>query len=224
VADDADTPRVLVAEDDPELAELLRRLLGDAGYRVTHVPDGQAALHAGLTGDYDVLLIDRGLPALDGVDVIRRLRSRGVGTPAMVLTAYGSLSDRVSGLDAGAEDYLVKPFEVAELLARLRALRRRHHTDAEVLPLGSAQLDLGLRVVRTADGRETELSAREAALLRTLAARPTRVYTRDELRELVFDSAESASLVDTYVHYLRRKLGAGVVRTVRGIGYRAGGL
>jgi two-component system response regulator QseB len=211
-------------EDDAELSELLDRLLDDAGYRVRVARDGQAGLHAALTTEFDVLVVDRGLPGIDGVDLIRRLRKRGLATPVLVLTAYGSLADRVTGLDAGAEDYLVKPFEVDELLARLRALRRRHRSDAEVLPLGDGVLDLAARVVRRPDGSEVVLSGREVDLLRTLAVRPTRVFSRDELRERVFDAAESASIVDTYVHYLRRKLGTGVVLTVRGLGYRAGRL
>ncbi len=219
-----EAPRILVVEDDPELSELLERLLGDAGYRVRLARDGQAGLHAALTAEFDVLIVDRGLPGIDGLDLIRRLRGRGFGTPVLVVTAYGSLADRVGGLDAGAEDYLVKPFEVEELLARLRALRRRHRSDAEILRLGTGELDLSARVVRRGDGTEIELSGREAALLRTLAVRPTRVFSRDELRENVFDAAESASIVDTYVHYLRRKLGSGTVLTVRGLGYRAGTL
>ena len=219
-----DPPRVLVVEDDAELSELLDRLLEEAGYQVRVARDGQAGLHAGLTVEFDVLVVDRGLPGIDGVDLIRRLRKRGVATPVLILTAYGALADRVTGLDAGAEDYLVKPFEVDELLARLRALRRRHRSDAEVLPLGEGELDLTARVVRRPDGSEVVLSGREVDLLRTLAVRPTRVFSRDELRERVFDAAESASIVDTYVHYLRRKLGTGVVLTVRGLGYRAGRL
>jgi two-component system response regulator QseB len=217
-------PGVLVVEDDQELSELLDRLLDDAGYRVRVARDGQAGLHAALTADFDVLVVDRGLPGIEGADLVRRLRSRGVVTPVLILTAYGSLADRVAGLDAGAEDYLVKPFEVDELLARLRALRRRHREDAEVLPLGEGELDLAVRAVRMPDGTEVVLSGREAGLLRTLAARPGRVFSREELRERVFAAAESASIVDTYVHYLRRKLGNGVVVTVRGLGYRAGRL
>lgn len=220
----ADAPRVLVVEDDGELRELLQRLLTGSGYDVELAPDGQAGLHAALTRPYDVMIVDRGLPAIDGLDLIRRVRRRGVATSALVLTAYGDVADRVAGLDAGAEDYLVKPFEVDELLARLRALRRRHRSGAEVLALGEGELDFEMRTARRADGTEVDLSGREMALLRVLATRPTRVFTRDELREQVFEAAESASIVDTYVHYLRRKLGAGVIRTVRGLGYRAGAL
>ncbi len=219
---DVGAARVLVVEDDRELRDLLTRLLRDVGYRVDAVGDGQAGLHRALVDDYDTLIIDRGLPAVDGLDLIKRLRRRGVRTPAMILTAYGSLADRVAGLDAGAEDYLVKPFEVDELLARLRALLRRHASAIETVPIGGGVLDPAARVVRRAGGDEVELSGRETTFLRLLASRPGRVFSREELRAQVFDSAESASIVDTYVHYLRKKLGNGVVRTVRGQGYRIG--
>jgi len=221
---DPAAPRILVVEDDRELGELLTRLLSDAGYRVDLAGDGQRGLHLALTRGYDVFVIDRGLPGIDGLDLTVRLRRRGVRTPVLILTAYGALADRVAGLDAGAEDYLTKPFEVDELLARLRALRRRHESAAEVLAIGAGVLDLAARVARRHDGTEVELSGREAALLRVLAMRPGRVFGRDELRERVFEAAESPSIVDTYVHYLRRKLGTGVIRTVRGVGYRAGSL
>ncbi|GIH21518.1 response regulator transcription factor [Rugosimonospora africana] len=218
----SESPRILVVEDNAELCGMLDRLLGDSGYHVAFARDGQAGLHEALTREYDVFLIDRGLPGIDGLDLVLRLRRRGLTTPVLILTAYSAVADRVAGLDAGAEDYLVKPFEVDELLARLRALRRRHLVTAEVLRLGAGEFDVAARVVRLADGTEVELSGREAALLRVLAARPTRVFSRDELRERAFEAAESASIVDTYVHYLRRKLGSGAVRTVRGLGYRAG--
>jgi two-component system response regulator QseB len=116
---------LLLVEDDVQLSELLVELLTDAGYAVDHARDGQAGLHRGLTRDYDAMVIDRGLPAIEGVDLVSRLRSRGVTTPILILTARGTLADRVEGLDAGAEDYLVKPFEIDELLARLRALAIR---------------------------------------------------------------------------------------------------
>ncbi|MEN3304468.1 MAG: two-component system, OmpR family, response regulator QseB [Micromonosporaceae bacterium] len=219
-----DQPRVLLVEDDRELRELLERLLCDAGYAVDPAPDGQAGLHRALTREYDVVVLDRGLPGIEGLDLLGRLRRRGMTTPVLILTAYGTLADRVAGLDAGAEDYLVKPFEVDELLARLRALRRRQVPGAEVIALGAGHLDLAVRAARRGDGTEVDLSGREMALLRILASRPRQVFSRDELRGQVFEAAESASIVDTYVHYLRRKLGNDVVRTVRGRGYRAGTL
>lgn len=217
-------PRLLLVEDDRELLGMLDRVLTGAGYHVAPAADGQRGLHLALTRPFDVMIIDRGLPAIEGLDLTMRLRRQGVHTPVLILSAYGTVSDRVAGLDAGAEDYLVKPFDLEELLARLRALLRRHDTPGASVTLGSGQVDLTTRVARLADGREVELSPREADLLGLLAARPERVFSRDELRERVFDAAESASIVDTYVHYLRRKLGRAVVRTVRGLGYRAGRL
>jgi two-component system response regulator QseB len=218
-------PRLLLVEDDHELVTLLSRALGEADYLVEAARDGQAGLHLALTRRYDVMVIDRGLPAVDGLDLIGRLRRQGVRTPVLVLSAYGTVADRVTGLDAGAEDYLVKPFDVAELLARLRALRRRQDDHPqETVVLGHGRLDRAARVVQLGSGRTVELSGREADLLAVLASRPSRVFGRDELRERIFDAAESASIVDTYVHYLRRKLGRSVIRTVRGLGYRAGSL
>lgn len=215
-------PALLLVEDDAQLSELLAEVFTDAGYSVELARDGQAGLHRGLTREYAVLVVDRGLPAIEGADLVARLRSRGVVTPTLILTARGTLADRVEGLDAGAEDYLVKPFEIDELLARLRALLRRHGDHSGTLQLGRRRLDVnGRRVV--GDGHApVELSGRECTLLHTLAARPSRVFTREELLSRVFDDADSPGAVDTYVSYLRRKLGRGVVQTVHGLGYRMG--
>jgi two-component system response regulator QseB len=215
-------PSLLIVEDDRELRDMLARIFEDAGYLVDTAADGQAGLHAALTRGYDTLIVDRGLPAIDGLDLTARLRRQGLDAPILILTAYGALADRVAGLDAGAEDYLVKPFEVEELLARVRALLRRRASASRSVPVGLGSLDLTTRVASRADGTRVELSGREASLLRLLASRPSRVWSREDLRVQVFDSAESDTIVDTYVHYLRRKLGEGVVRTVRGSGYRIG--
>jgi two-component system response regulator QseB len=213
---------VLVVEDDRELAALLERVLTEEGYAVTLAPDGQRGLHLGLTREFDALLVDRGLPAVEGLDLIGRLRGRGVLSPVLVLSAQGATQDRVDGLDAGAEDYLAKPFELPELLARVRALLRRHVDRAPVLSLGRSSLDLATRTVRRPDGSEVALSERETSLLAVLAGRPRQVFSRQDLLARVFDEAESENAVDTYVHYCRRKLGRSVVRTVRGLGYRLG--
>ena len=217
-------PRLLLVEDDPQLSEMLVDLLTEAGYTVDHAADGQAGLHLGLTRDYQVIVLDRRLPAIEGVDLLRRLRGRGVMTPALVLTARASVADRVEGLDAGAEDYLTKPFDIDELLARVRALLRRHADRSPVLSLGRRALDVTTRQVRErgSDGPSVALSARECALLQVLASRPARAFSREELLTGAFDEAESLGAVDTYVHYLRRKLGRDVIRTVRGIGYQLG--
>ena len=222
---DTGSPRVLVVEDDPELQVMLGSLLTEDGYEVEAAPDGHRGLHLALTRAYDVLLLDRRLPAIDGVDLLGRLRSRGVTTPALMLSALANPSDRVEGLDAGAEDYLGKPFDVDELLARLRALRRRHLDTARSLPLGAGRLDIDARLVVATDGREdVRLSDRECALLATFAGRPTQVHSRHDLLATVFPEAGSEIIVDTYVHYLRRKLGRGIVATVRGRGYQLGSL
>ncbi|MFC8568452.1 response regulator transcription factor [Streptomyces sp. NPDC057245] len=216
--------RLLLVEDDPELVTMLSGVLRDEGYAVDVATDGQRGLHLGLTRQYDVLVVDRRLPALDGLDVLARLRSRAVRTPVMLLTAMGMVHDRVDGLDAGADDYLVKPFELDELSARLRALCRRALDRADVLRIGSGQLHVGRREVELADGERIALAAREFALLWVLASRPGTVYSRAELRRAVFQEAPASSIVDTYVYYLRRKLGRQVVSTVRGLGYRLGEL
>jgi two-component system response regulator QseB len=213
---------MLVVEDDRQLGPLLVELLAEAGYQVDLARDGQAGLHYALTRDYDVMIIDRGLPAIEGVDLVRRLRSKGVTTPIMILSARGALADRVEGLDAGSEEYLVKPFEIDELLARLRALRRRHLDNNVLLRVGSRRLDVSERRV-VGDGHDpVELSGRECELLRILAIRPGRVVSREELLASVFEGAEGPGIVDTYVHYLRRKLGRSVIKTVHGLGYRLG--
>jgi two-component system response regulator QseB len=214
---------LLLVEDEPQLAAMLARLFGEEGYQVDHAADGQAGLHHALTRQYAAAVLDRGLPALDGLDLLARLRRRGVTMPVLILSARTALADRVAGLDAGAEDYLAKPFEVDELLARLRALLRRHADRAEELPLPHGRrLDLPARRVHDGSRGTVELSEREARLLGLLAGRPTRVFTRSELRRQVFDEADNDNVVDVYVHYLRRKLGRGTVRTVRGVGYQLG--
>lgn len=201
---------------------MLRELLTDEGYLVEAASDGQRGLHLGLVHRYDVVVLDRGLPAIEGVDLLSRLRGRGVTTPVLILSARGAPADRVEGLDAGAEDYLVKPFDIEELLARLRALRRRHLDTARSLPVGSRRLDLESRQVLAPGADPVRLSETECALLATLAGRPSRVFSRAELLAQVFADAESEVVVDTYVHYLRRKLGREVIATVRGRGYQLG--
>jgi two-component system, OmpR family, response regulator QseB len=219
------TAHVLVVEDDREVGPLLVRLFHGAGYTADLVRDGQAGLHHALTRPYDVMVIDRGLPAIEGLDLLSRLRRSGVTTPALILTALGTVADRVAGLDGGAEDYVVKPFDVDELLARVRVLLRPRSrgTDPE-LPIGDARFDLIRRRVDLPDGRTVTLSGRESDLLRLLAESPDTVFSRDEIADRVFPDAATAALADTYVHYLRRKLGAGVVGTVRGAGYQLGAL
>ncbi|MEV4148334.1 response regulator transcription factor [Amycolatopsis sp. NPDC049691] len=213
---------MLLVEDDRELAGMLTELLADEGYETDAAHDGQRGLHRGLTGHYDVMIIDRRLPVLDGLELVRQLRAHAVTTRVLVLSALGELADRVGGLDAGADDYLVKPFEAEELLARLRALGRRDLEGAECLPLGTAALDLQRHEVVLPRGERITLSGREFELLRTLAQRPKAIHPRAALRGAVFADSTGESIVDTYVYYLRRKLGRGVVRTVHGLGYQIG--
>jgi two-component system response regulator QseB len=216
--------RLLLVEDDRELVEMLHDSLRGEGYAVDVAADGHRGLHLALTRPYDVVVIDRGLPALDGLDLLVRLRARSVRTQALILTALGTVHDRIDGLDAGADDYLVKPFDLDELSARLRALCRRALELTDVLRIGAGHLDVGQREVALPDGRRVALTAREFALLRVLATRPGTVHTRSALRRAVFQDAPSPSIVDTYVHYLRAKAGRSVVHTVRGLGYRLGAL
>jgi two-component system, OmpR family, response regulator QseB len=217
-----EAPRLLLVEDDPQLLAMLDNLLTEEGYHVDTAPDGQRGLHLGLTRQYDVLLLDRGLPAIEGLDLLARLRLRGVVTPTLVLSALGNPADRVAGLDAGAEDYLGKPFDIDELLARLRALLRRHLDAARSLPVPGGRLELDSRQVVREGLSPVRLSERECDLLATLAARAGHVFSRPQLLGLVFGEAESEVVVDTYVHYLRRKLGRKIVDTVRGRGYQLG--
>ncbi|MEV4132788.1 response regulator transcription factor [Dactylosporangium sp. NPDC049742] len=214
--------RVLVVEDDRELGPLLLRLLRGAGHEPDLAPDGQAGLHLALTRRYDAMILDRGLPVIEGLDLLGRLRRTGVTVPALVLTALGTVSDRVTGLDSGAEDYLVKPFEIDELLARVRVLLRRRPPSEQQLAVGDATFDLITRTVTAPDGSVVALSGRESDLLRLLARHPARAFTREEIVLQVFPEAATVALVDTYVHYLRRKLGTAAVATVRGVGYRLG--
>lgn len=214
--------RVLLVEDDPQLATMLVDLLTEEGYDVDLASDGQRGLHRGLTASHDLLVLDRGLPALEGLDLLGRLRRSGVRAPALVLSALANPADRVEGLDAGAEDYLGKPFDIDELLARLRALLRRSADTADVLDVPGGRFDRTTRSVRRADGTDIALTEREAALVDVLARHPDRVFSRASLLNLVFDGAGEDNLVDTYVHYVRRKLGRTSVTTVRGLGYRLG--
>jgi len=216
------SPRLLLVEDDPDLAAMLQDILSEEGYAVEVAPDGQRGLHLGLTRTFDLFLLDRGLPAIEGLDLLTRLRRAGRDAPTLVLSALGNPRDRVEGLDAGAEDYLGKPFDVDELLARLRALLRRHTDRADVLVVPRGRLSTQTRTVELDDGTSVSLSEREAALLAMLGRHPRQVFSRSDLLDEVFESAEEEGVVDTYVHYLRRKLGRGVIETVRGLGYRIG--
>ena len=218
---------LLLVEHEHEVTPALDAAFSAAGFTVHTVTDSRDAMRCGLTREYDVIVIDRGLPVVRGLEVLRRLRTKGVHTPSIMITPVDRAVDRVEMLDAGADDCLGRPFEVDELLARVRAVVRRGRArtvSEHELQLGPklGRLDPVARVVTNADGNETALSERESALLEVLAQRPTRVVSRDELLERVFSDASTTAVVETYVHYLRRKLGTGVIHTVRGVGYRLG--
>jgi two-component system copper resistance phosphate regulon response regulator CusR len=217
--------RLLVVEDDPEVRDFLLRVLQEAAWAADAVPDGGAALDALAVGDYDLVVLDVGLPGLDGFEVCRRLRERGDRTPVLILTARNAVNDRVRGLDAGADDYLAKPFAVSEFLARLRALARRPAVALEpVLRLADLSLDPSTRAATRATAPLT-LTAREFALLEYFLRNPRRVLSRTQILAHVWDDNFDpvANAVDVLVGRLRRKVDREgqrpLVHTVRGAGY-----
>jgi two-component system response regulator QseB len=216
-------PNLLLIEDDPELGPLIRSILAEA-YDVELVADGQAGRDAGLERDYDVLVIDRRLPTLDGLGVVQALRAARVTTPILVLTALGTIADKVDGLDAGANDYLVKPFEFDELLARLRALLRNYDDHGSPVMIGDWQFYPDDHSIHSPHIGRILLTPRESDLLQLFATNPNRTFTRRQVLGKVFRADEQPGTVDTYVHYLRRKTDKDIVLTVRSQGYRLGQL
>jgi two-component system response regulator MprA len=216
--------RILVVDDDQPILRMLVRTLEAAGYAVTTSGDGGAALAALERAVPDAIVLDVAMPGIDGLAVCRRIRSKGLALPVLLLTARDAVSDRVEGLDAGADDYLVKPFAPEELLARLRALLRRGREPAELLAHADLIFDPATRTARRGT-REIELSAREASLLELLLRNDRRVVTREAALTHVWGSpyAGSLNLVDQYVSFLRRKLGEPpLIDTVRGSGFMIG--
>jgi DNA-binding response OmpR family regulator len=216
---------ILVVEDDRPLARILRKSIESSGHTVDIVGDGDEGLRVARTRAHDALVLDLQLPRLSGIEVCKRLRDDGNTVPIIMLTARGAVADRIEGLDVGADDYLAKPFSLAELQARLRALHRRGKVEPELLRAGMLELDTSARELRVS-GAVVELTGTELALLEYLMRNPGVVLSRDQLREEVWgDGFEPASnVVDIYIHYVRRKLKrAGVehdpIRTVRGLGY-----
>jgi two-component system OmpR family response regulator/two-component system response regulator QseB len=216
--------RLLLVEDDRMIGESLRSALRLEGYAVDWVRDAAAAQSTLASERFDLVLLDLGLPKGDGLDVLRSMRDRHDATPAIVLTARDGLGDRVAGLDAGADDYLVKPFELDELNARMRAVLRRHSGRAQpVLVHGSVTLDPATRQV-TKDGQPVLLSAREFAVLEALMVRPGALLSRAQLEDRLYGWGEEieSNAVSVYIHQLRRKLGADFIQNVRGVGYFVG--
>jgi two-component system OmpR family response regulator len=218
--------RVLLVEDDVRMAAAIRRGLRFEGLVVDIAPDGEAALRTVAAVDYDAIVLDVMMPGLDGFETCRRLRSDGVWVPVLMLTARDAVEDRVRGLDGGADDYLTKPFSLAELTARLRALVRRGPVERPaVLEVGDLRLDPSTREVWRGD-TEIQLSAREFALLETFMRRPGYVFTQMQLLEAAWDLGyeQRSNVVEVYVRYLRQKIdrpfGVASIETVRGAGYR----
>ncbi len=214
-------PPLLLVEDDPELGPLVAEVLGE-DYEVALVQDGLEGLQAARTGDFEVVVLDRRLPGLDGVGVVRALRGAGVATPVLLLTALGAVADRVEGLDAGADDYLAKPFDFAELAARLRALRRVHGEEEAVVYIGDWEFRPASRLIHSPYEGRRVLTETEAHLLSLLAQHADETLTRERILREVFPAGDSVGTVDTYVHYLRRKTERDIITTVRGRGYRLG--
>jgi two-component system OmpR family response regulator len=219
--------RILIAEDDAETAEFVERGLGELGHNITAIGAGDDALHLGLAEDFDLLILDRMLPGLDGLSVVRRLRAAGVAAPVLLLTALGKIEDRVEGLDAGADDYLMKPFAFSELAARVNALSRRPPSQTTITRLAGAGIEMNLlsREVRR-DGRIVPLQPREFQLLEELMRHPGEFVTRTMLLERVWDFHfdPQTKIVETHISRLRSKLNEGglpdPIETVRGVGYR----
>ena len=214
--------RVLVVEDEPKMAALVRRGLVEEGHAADVANQGEDAVWMAEAHPYDAIVLDVMLPGMSGYETCRRLRNAGVWTPVLMLTARDAVEDRVAGLDAGADDYLTKPFSLVELFARLRALARRGGVERPTeLAVGELRLDPASRRVRRGD-TEIALSPKEFALLETFMRRPGEVLSRLQLLEHAWDFAyeQRSNVVDVYVGYLRQKLGRDLFETVRGAGYR----
>jgi two-component system response regulator QseB len=214
--------RLLLVEDDTMIGRAMRQGLGDAGFVVDWVTDGKAASLALANGVYDLVLLDLGLPGKDGMTVLRELRRRGDPIPVLVVTARDAVADRIAGLNEGADDYVLKPFDLDELVARVRALlRRRAGSASPLLECGGLLLDPVRREVRL-DGQPVGLSAKEFALLELLMQRPGAVLSREQLEDALYgwEREVGSNAVEVHLHNLRRKLGPDTIRNVRGVGYK----
>ena len=216
--------QILIIEDEPGISSFISKGLRAAGFQSTVVETGADGVAHALTDGYDLLILDIGLPDMDGFEVVRRIRGQGVTTPVIILTARSSVDDRVAALEGGADDYMPKPFRFEELLARVRLrLRSASPGQAEPENLDYGPLSLGLRTRRVSvGGQEVDLSAREFALLEAFLRHPGQVLSREQLLSRVwgYDFDPGSNVVDVYVRYLRRKIGAELIETVWGMGYR----
>mgnify|MGYP005988920217 CR=1 FL=1 len=213
--------RILLVEDDHSLGEGMRMALKPEGYVVDWVSDGKQALHALLNETFDLVILDLGLPNLDGISVLKQTRSSFNNVPVIILTARDAIEDRISGLDAGADDYLVKPFDITELKARIRAQLRRHSGRVgSKLSYSGIELDPSAKQV-IYQGMPVSLTRREYTLLHEMMNQPGHVFTRDTLQQLLYGWEEDveSNTLEVHVHHLRKKLFPKIVRTVRGIGY-----
>ncbi|MEX2449158.1 MAG: response regulator transcription factor [Solirubrobacterales bacterium] len=214
--------RILIVEDEPRLVSFLEKGLKSNGFVTSTAVDGASAAAIASDADFDLMILDLGLPDVDGLDVLRRVRERGERLPVIVLTARDDVADKVGGLERGADDYVTKPFRFEELLARIRArLRQEGTSEVTVLRAGGIELDLRGRSA-SAGGEAVELTSREFAMLETLMRHAGQVLTREQLLSHVwgYDHDPGSNVVDVYVGYLRRKLGEGSIETMRGMGYR----
>ena len=213
--------RVLLVEDDLMIGEAVEQALKDAAYAVDRVRDGQSALTAVRAQSYDVVLLDLGLPKIDGLDVLQAIRASGNQVPLLIITARDAVDDRIRGLDLGSDDYVLKPFEMGELLARMRAVVRRKGGQASpVLSSGALSLDPATREATFHDTKVL-LSAREFSLLQALMLRPGAILSRSELEDRIYGWNEEveSNVVEFMIHSLRKKLGSSVIRNVRGVGW-----
>lgn len=213
--------RLLIVEDDPRLGPIMESVLS-ADWEVRLCATAEEGLDEAVAAYYDVMIVDRRLPAMSGEDLTRELRRRRVSSPILLLTALGEVHDRVEGLDAGANDYLVKPFEFDELKARLRALTRDYTGRGDGIEIGSWTFYPDDHSMHSPYSGRVMLTETETALLTILAREPERVFSRGHLLSAVFERGESVASVETYVHYLRRKTDRDLITTVRGRGYRLG--
>lgn len=214
--------RVLLVEDDLMIGEAIQGALKDASYATDWVKNGQTALHTLSYQHYDIVLLDLGLPGKDGLEVLKSIRGNDNPVPVLIITARDGVDDRISGLDCGADDYMIKPFEITELLARMRAvLRRKGGSATLLLTNGTISLDPATREARVNDGAAIQLSNREFALLQSLMVRSGAILSRSELEERIYGWGEEveSNAVEFLIHSVRKKLGSDSIKNIRGIGW-----
>ena len=214
--------RLLLVEDDPMLGETLRNALKDQGYVVDWITNGKTALAALADNVTDLMILDLGLPGLDGLSVLEQARRQGAALPVLILTARDGIDDRIAGLDAGADDYLLKPFDLNELFARIRALSRRPQAIKQKARISHGTIDIDPDSFSVwQQGTPVALTRREFALLSLLLSRPGQVFTRQQLEQAIYswDEDVGSNVLEVHIHHLRKKLGGDTIRTIRGIGY-----